>query len=282
MRAFLWMLGALVSFCLMAIGARELAGAIDTFQILFFRSAIGLVVVTLIISLRQQSPLFQTRRFRLHVGRNLFHFCGQYGWFMGIGLLPLAQVFALEFTTPLWTLIIASLVLKESLTVKKSVAVLLGSVGVYLVLNPGREIVSVAALYVIGAAIFYSLAHVSTKALSATDDALTVLFYMCLVQLPIGLLFGASSFVAPTALQWVWLSLIGLTALSAHFCITNAMKTADASVVVTLDFLRLPLIAVVGVAWYGEPFKPMLVLGAALMLAGNLVNIYRPKFKRQP
>lgn len=278
MRAFSWMSGALISFCLMAIGARELAGVISTFQILFVRSVVGLVVVTWVIFQTQRSSLFQTSRFKFHLTRNVFHFFGQYGWFLGIGLLPLAQVFALEFTTPLWTLVFAALFLKESLTFKKSIALVLGSIGVYLILSPGSEIVSPAAAYVIGAAIFYALAHVSTKVLSATDDPLTVLFYMCLIQLPIGLLFGVGGFVAPTLMQWVWLILIGLTALTAHFCITKAMKTTDASVVVTLDFLRLPLIATVGVLVYGEAFKPMLLVGAALMLVGNLINSHKPKF----
>lgn len=277
MPAFLWMSGALLSFSLMAIGARELAGGVSTFQILFFRSLIGLVVIVLVISQTKRRSLFQTRRLKLHVGRNVFHFLGQYGWFLGIGLLPLAQVFALEFTTPIWTLVAASLFLKEPLTRKKILAILLGSVGVYLILNPEANIVNGAALYVIGAAIFYSLAHVSTKSLSSTDDPLTILFYMCLIQLPLGLMLGAHDFVDPTPVQWGWLVLIGITALTAHFCMTNAMKKAEVSVVVTLDFLRLPLISVVGVAFYGEAVQPMLILGAALMLIGNLMNVYKPK-----
>ena len=275
--AFLWMSGALVSFCLMAVGARELAGGISTFQILLIRSLIGLAMVTLLLVRTRRLGLFQTHRFRLHLGRNVFHFFGQYGWFLGIGLLPLARVFALEFTTPLWTLVVASLFLRESFTTRKVVAIALGFAGVCLILNPGRDIVSPAALYVIGAAVCYAVAHVSTKALSTTDDALTILFYMCSVQLPLGLLFSWGNWVVPSPMQWVWLVLIGVTALTAHFCITHAMKLADASVVVTLDFLRLPLIAGVGVAFYNEAFQPMLLIGALLMLAGNLLNVYRPK-----
>lgn len=277
MNAFFWMSGALVSFCLMAVGARELAVAIDTFQILFFRSAIGLLVVSLIIIKTRQKELLRTERFKLHLGRNIFHFCGQYGWFLGIGLLPLAQVFALEFTTPLWTLIIASLFLGESFTLKKSAAIVLGSIGVLLILNPGKEIVNFAALYVIAAAVFYAVSHVSTKALTTTEQPLTILFYMCAIQLPIGLAFGASRFVSPTAIQWVWLTLIGLTALSAHFCISKAMQKSEASIVVTLDFLRLPLIALVGVSLYGETFRPALFAGAMLMLLGNLINLAQSK-----
>lgn len=275
MAAFIWMSGALLSLCLMAIGARELAGGVGTFQILFVRSAIGLLVVSVVILRSGQGTLFRTRKFKIHLGRNVFHFIGQYGWFLGIGVLPLAQVFALEFTTPLWTLIIAALFLKESLTFKKIVAIVLGSSGVYLILNPGADIVHPAALYVLGAAVCFGVAYVSTKALAATDDPLTVLFYMCAIQLPIGLLSCLGRFVLPSLIQWGWLTLVGLTALTAHFCITHAMKKADASVVVTLDFLRVPLISVVGVLFYAEAFNPMLVLGATLMLVGNLINIYK-------
>lgn len=273
------MTGALVSFCLMAIGGRELAGGIHTFQILLSRSVMGLLVVGLLIWRTGQTALFRTQRLPLQIGRNLFHFVGQYGWFLGIGLLPQAQVFAQEFTTPLWTLLIAALFLKETLSARKALAIALGTVGVVLILNPGGDIVSPAALYVLGAAVCYALAHVATKALSTTEDPLTILFYMCLVQLPLGLVLGGGHWVAPTALQWVWLTLIGLSALSAHFCLTHAMKTAEVSVVVTLDFLRLPLIGVLGMALYGEGFKPMLLVGAALMLVCNLVNVYQPRAK---
>lgn len=277
MKAFPWMTGSLASFCLMAIAGRELAGAIDTLQILFCRGLIGLLVVSLIIIQRQRYAALCTARLGLHLGRNVFHFAGQYGWFVGLGLLPLAQVFALEFTTPLWTLLIAFLFLNESLTLRKVVAIVLGSVGVIMMLNLGAASVSAASLYVVGAAVFYSLAFVATKALSATEDPLAILFYMCLIQLPVGLLLGAHSFIAPNPIQWGWLTLIGLTALTGHYCITHAMHSADASVVVTLDFLRLPLITVVGVLFYREPFNPMLLVGAGFMLIGNLINLYTPR-----
>ncbi len=273
------MTGALVSFCLMAIGGRELAGGVNTFQILLTRSVIGLLVVSALILRSGRLERFRTQRAGLHLGRNLFHFAGQYGWFLGLGLLPLAQVFALEFTTPLWTLLIAAVLLKEALSVRKLVAIALGSLGVVVILNPGGEMVQSASLYVLAAAVFYALAHVSTKMLSTTEDPLTVLFYMCLVQLPLGLVLGASRLVMPTAMQWVWLTLIGLTALSAHFCMTHAMKRTEVSVVVTLDFLRLPLIGVVGMLLYAEAFKPLLLAGAALMLLGNLVNLTQPRPK---
>jgi drug/metabolite transporter (DMT)-like permease len=194
----------------------------------------------------------------------------------------LAHVFALEFTVPLWTLIIAALFLKEGITIKKTIAVLFGVAGVLLILKPGIEIVEPASLIVLIAAIGYSVSHVTTKSLSNTEDSLTVLFYMCLIQLPIGFLFAMNDWVLPNLHQCLWLSVIGITALTAHYCITNAMKLAEAGIVVTLDFLRLPLIALVGVIFYNETFEIAVILGASLMFFGNLINLTSSKTKRLP
>ena len=274
MAAFVWMFGSLFSFCVMAVAARELSGQINTAETLFFRSVIGVVLISTLIFRKNDLSLFRTKRIKLHLTRDLCHFVGQYGWFLGIGLLPLAQVFALEFTTPLWTLIIASIFLKEAPTFRKIAAILLGFAGVYLILDPGREIIDSASLIVIVAAIFFSLTFVCSKALTTTEHPLTVLFYMCLIQAPIGLILGLKTFTAPDLVQCGWLLLVGITSLTGHFCISNAMARAEASIVVTLDFLRLPLITAVGVIGYQEAFKPMLVAGAGLMLVGNLMNLY--------
>lgn len=274
-----WMLGTLASFCLMAIGARELSGQMDTFLLLYFRSVIGLLIISLIIVARDELRLFKTQRFKLHSVRNLFHFGGQYGWFLGITLLPLAEVFAIEFTVPLWTAIIAALFLGERFTFKKLCSIVLGITGVMLILQPGIELIDPASFIVLGAAICYAISHSSTKSLSSTESPLTILFMMCLLQLPISLLFSLPYWVLPERQQWLWLSIIGVTALSAHFCMTKAMQFSEVSLVVTMDFLRLPIIAMVGVAFYSESFNLTLIAGAFIILLGNLINLYSPRIK---
>ena len=268
-----WMAGALLSFCVMAIGARELWGSISTFQILFFRSVVGVLVITLIIYKSGDCRLFSTARIKLHTARNVFHFAGQYGWFVGLGLLPLAEVFALEFTVPIWTLIIAAIFLQESITPRKTLAFIFGAAGVYVILKPGSQVISPASTIVLLAALCFAAAYVFTKSLSNTENPLTVVFYMCLIQLPIGMFLSLSNWVFPNPIQWAWLCAVGLTALSAHYCVTSAMKISEAGIVVTLDFLRLPLIAVVGIVFYNEAFDLALVVGAGLMLFGNLINL---------
>lgn len=273
MFAFVWMMGALASFCLMAIGARELSGELSTFQVLFFRSVIGLVCILLVVFFSRNALTFRTQKLGLHIFRNSFHFAGQYGWFVGITLLPLAEVFALEFTVPIWTLIIAAIFIGEKVTWNKVVSVGFGVAGVLVIVQPGRAIVDSASFIVLAAAICYAISHTTTKFLSLTEPPTTIIFYMCLIQLPIGLLFSIRHWMWPADDQWLWLFVIGVTALSAHYCMAKALQLAEVTKVVTLDFLRLPLISLVGVLLYAEKFDISLMIGGALMLIGNLIYI---------
>lgn len=262
----------------MAIGARELSGEIDSSQVMLIRSVVGFAVVTAIITTTGKLSDIQSQKIKLHGTRNLFHFMGQYGWLLGIAALPLAEVFALEFTVPLWTAIIACLWLGEPLSQRKLLSIFLGLIGVVIILKPTSDIFDASAFIVLGAAICYAISHTSTKALASTESPLTILFYMCSIQMPMSLLLNLNGWVSPNSTQWFWLLIIGVTSLTAHFCITKAMQTAEAGVVVILDFLRLPAIGIVGAIAYGEDIDFALFVGALVMLAGNLIAIVR--FKR--
>lgn len=272
--ATLWVIGALTSLCLMAIGARELNSQIGIFQILFFRSIVGLLVLLPIMFLSKKSNFLLPKRIKLHLVRNLFHFAGQYGWFLGIGLLPLTTVFAIEFTVPLWTIIISYFFLKESITVRKVIAVLLGILGVIVIVQPSLEVARYGSLMVLGAAICYAFSHVATKSLSNTENPISIIFMMCLIQAPLGLLLFIEGWTTPAGIQWLWLVIIGVTALSAHYCMTKAMQHAEVTFVVTMDMFRLPLISLIGVLLYAEHFSVALILGMLLIVAGNSVNTY--------
>lgn len=290
---FLWMSGALASFSTLAIGARELSGEISIAQSLFIRSIIGLVFLSGVYFIQSrllkrknvrckqtqdkqiETTLNQPRAnvIKLHLFRNIFHFIAQYGWFFGIGLLPLAEVFALEFTVPIWTLLIASIFLDERVTKNKLLAILFGTLGVLIIVQPGYALIDYASFIVLGSAICFAVAHTTTKSLARTESALTILLFMCIIQLPIGFFLSLSDWVWPQGQQWLWLTVIGLSALSAHYCLAKAMQYAEVTTVMTLDFFRLPLIGLVGVAFYNEAFEVPLLIGGALMLIGNLIGV---------
>ncbi|CAA0107453.1 Riboflavin transporter [BD1-7 clade bacterium] len=273
--AMLWMTGAIASFCALASGGKVLSGIIPTAEILFIRSLMGLLIVSLALFYSGRRSAFKTENMRLQVFRNIFHYAGQYGWFLGFGFLPLAEVFALEFTVPVWTALIASAFLGETISAKKRIAIVLGLVGVLIIVQPGLQIVQPAALIVLAAAFCYAVSHSATKALSAYDSPMTVLFYMCLIQAPMGLVLSVFDWVWPNHVQLLWILMIALTALSAHFCMTKAMQCASVTTVVTMDFMRLPTIMVVGVVFFAERPEISLVIGGLFMLASNLVSVSR-------
>ena len=270
--AALWMSGTLFSFMAMAIGGRQLSGHLTTFQILFFRSLIGLLIIGFLVWRTNWQQIY-TKHFKIHALRNVAHFGGQFGWFYGIAFIPLAEVFALEFTVPVWTAVLATILLGEQITRARVTAITFGVVGVILILRPGLAVVNPASLAVLGSALAYAFSHTLTRKLAQIDTPLTILFYMTLIQLPLGLVTSIFDWTTPTVAMLPWIMVVGVSALSGHYCMARALALADAIVVVPMDFLRLPLIATIGVAIYGEPVNWLVLAGGSVMFAGNLINI---------
>ncbi len=268
------MTGTLFSFSTMAIGGRELSTDLSVVQLLFYRSLIGLLLAAfLLISFGQVKGILRVR-LPAQISRNSFHLIGQYGWFLGISLLPLAQVFALEFTVPLWTLIIAVLFLGERITASKVMSIMLGLGGVVVILRPGMAGYEWSSLIVLLAAIAYACSHSLTKAMAHTHHPAVIVFFMCLIQLPITFCIALFDWGTPqSSKNWWWLLLVAASALSAHFCMSKAMQFAEASSVVAMDFLRLPLIAVLGFLFYQEEVDIWVFAGAGVMLTGNVIGL---------
>ena len=272
MIASLWMTGALLSFMTMALGGRELAGKMSIFEMLFFRSGVGLPII-LVLLWRSGWGQISLANVKLHVARNMAHFGGQYGWFYAIGVIPLAEVFAIEFTTPIWTAVLAMLLLGERLTRARVIAIVLGVTGMLLILRPGVAAINPGSLAALAAALCFAFSIVVTRRLAQKDTALAILFYMAVIQLPPVMIPAFANWVTPTAAMWPWLILIGITGMSAHFCLARAIRLVDATVVAPMDFLRLPLIALLGYVFYGESLDWFVVAGAAVMLTGNFTSI---------
>jgi drug/metabolite transporter (DMT)-like permease len=276
LRGVLWMGGAVFSFSTMAIAARELLAHMGPFQILFVRGLVMMAIVLVIIA-QAKDAVTRTQRLPLHVLRNVIHFGGQYCWVFAIGALPLATVFAVEFTMPVWTAILAALLLGERLTRPRVVMLVLGLVGVLVILRPGFGVFHAASLVALAASLLYAGNMIATKRLSTTESPLAVLFWMSVVQMPLSLLTALPQWVAPPAADLPWMLLIGAGSYTAHYCLTRAFKLADATVVVPIDFVRLPLIAVVGALFYSEAFDPLIIVGAAVIFAGTYYSLSRER-----
>jgi drug/metabolite transporter (DMT)-like permease len=271
------MVGAIASFSLLAVGARAVSPALDTFEIMLFRSGIGLALMVLVLGVLGRLAEARPRRLDVHLGRNLIHFAGQNLWFYALTVLPLAQVFALEFTSPLWVILLAPLFLGERLTARALLAGAIGFTGVLIVARPDFGALHPGLIAAALCAVCFAITSLVTKRLTRSQPVVAILFWLNAFQL----FFSAvvvgwdGQAPVPTSDQLPWLALIGGTGLAAHWCLTSALDAAPASVVMPLDFARLPVIAIVGWAAFGEPLDPLVFGGAALILAGNLLTLRR-------
>ncbi len=277
------MTGALLSFSASAVAVRELGKYLTTFEILSIRSGFGLMVLLILIAmsaeLRRQLAF---KRMGLHLARNSIHFVGTFLWTLAVTLLPFAIVFSLEFTMPVWVALLAIPMLGERMTRSRAGSIVLGFLGVLVIVRPGLASFQPAALLVLAAALAFAVSLIQTKMLTAYVSTFAIIFWMNAMQLPMALAGSDPLFLgkldAGAILPALTLGAVGLT---SHFCLTNAFRAGDATVVVPIDFLRIPLIAAVGWMFYGENVDIFVFAGAALIICGVLWNL-RAELKRPP
>lgn len=273
--AVLWMSGALFAFSATAVAVRALAPSFSVFEILAFRNVAGIaILLTAALVKPILRPHLRPRRMGLHALRNAVHFGATYAWTLGVTLLPLATVFALEFTSPAWVALLAVLLLGEDLTVGRVVAVVFGFAGVLVIVRPGLGTLQPASLIVLASAFGFAATAIATKILTRTESVFSILFWMSAMQLVPNLAGSGHAFwLRAEAHHALPLAAIGIGGLLSHYCLTNAYRIADASMVMPLDFLRIPLIAIVGWWLYAERLDPYVLLVSGLIVTGIVFNL---------
>jgi drug/metabolite transporter (DMT)-like permease len=275
LKAAAWMSVALASFTLIAVAGREAAHGASTLTIMFYRSWMAFAIVLLIVPITGRGfSQFRTPQIRMHGLRSVVHFGAQFSWLYALPLIPLAQLFAIEFTAPLWTALMAPLILRERLTGWRTAAVLLGFTGALIVVRPGSAALNAGTIAALAAAIGFAAHYIITKRLMLRDPAFTVIFYWTLMQTIIASGLILMDFQIPDGKSLAWIFVVAVCGLTAHFGIARAMAHADAIIVTPMDFLRLPLIVMVAAAVYGEPADPLVLVGGALVLIANFLNIW--------
>jgi drug/metabolite transporter (DMT)-like permease len=281
--AALWMTGAIASFSAMALAGREISVELDTFEIMMYRSFTGILLVLAGGALLGRLHEINTARFPVHILRNLAHFTGQNLWFYAVAVIPFAQVFALEFTSPLWVTLLAPLILGERLTRVRTLAALVGFIGILIVARPGASEINAGVMAAAASAVFFATTSVVTKLLTRTATVTCILFWLTVMQAVFGIVTAGydGDIALPSSDALPFVLLIGCAGLLAHLCVTNALAVAPATVVVPFDFLRLPIIALVGMAFYGEPIDIYVFLGAVLIFGANYLNIWTESRRRR-
>lgn len=274
-KAAFWMALSVTSFLGMSIAGRATTAELNVFQVLELRSVIGFLILLPLVLTSGGFAAMRTQRPLAHIARNVVHYSGQAAWLYALTLIPLAVLISIEFTTPIWTAILAVTFLGERLSRPKLAAVVLGLIGVVVIVRPGVGSVDPGHLVVLGAAVCFGISLVMVKSLTRTDTVVRIIFWMLIIQSALGLIPALYVWRTPSLELWPWIVLIAFTGMSSHFCMARALTYADATVISPMDFLRVPLSALAGWLLYHEQIDAFTAGGALLILMGNLLNLQR-------
>lgn len=274
-KAAFWMALSIVSFLTMAVSGRATTSVLGVFQVLELRSVIGFFILLPLVLRSGGFSAMRSRRPWMHIGRNVAHYGGQAAWLYALTLIPLAVLISIEFTTPIWTAILAVSFLGERLSRARLASIVLGLVGVVVIVRPGIETASAGEFIVLAAAIGFGISMVMVKSMTRTDSVVRIIFWMLIIQSILGLAPALYEWRNPPLELWPWILLIAFTGMSSHFCLARALTYADATLISPMDFLRVPLSALIGWMLYNEQIDMFTAAGAGLILMGNLLNLQR-------
>ena len=270
------MTGTIVSFSAMAVSGREISFELDTFEIMMYRSIIGLIIVLLLAKLFKTHREISTQNLSLHFYRNLSHFTGQNLWFYALTLIPFAQLFAFEFSVPLWVMLAAPFLLGERLTNIRIISILVGFIGILIVTRPWLAGLAPGIISAALCAIGFACSVIFTKQLTQKVSITCILFWLTSMQLLMAVICAGydGDISLPSSSNFIWIIIIGIGGLLAHFCITKALQLAPATVVTPIDFCRLPVIAAIGYVFYNEALDIFIIGGAIIIFIANYINIW--------
>jgi drug/metabolite transporter (DMT)-like permease len=271
------MAGWLACIVVMSVAGREATSRLSVFEVMELRSLIGLVLLYPLVRRDGGIRAMRTAHPGRQILRNVVHYAAQCCWLLALTLIPLAQVISIEFTMPIWTAILAVAFLGERMGLWKNTAVVLGLVGVLVIVRPFGGAVSGGQLIALVAAVGYAVSVTLVKSLTRSDRVTVIMFWMVVIQAAVGAVPALAVWQWPSMHVWGWLLVIGFCGTYSHWCLTQALLHADATVVVPMDFLRVPLAALTGWLVYAEGIDLLTALGAALILGGNLLNLKAAK-----
>lgn len=267
-RGALWMLGATTCFAAMAIFIRMLSGKQTAFDITFWRSVFGTLVMLPFMLRGMKEGMFRTKKLPLMGLRAIFTYIAMATYFYAISAINIVDAVALNATIPLWTILLVVLFLPEKVGPRRWAATAVGFAGAMIILRPGFQEIGVASLLALGSAFFYAAAGIVVKVLSRTEPTARVVFYMNLFLVVIAAIPWAVTWNPPQDWESVLLLIgIGIAGTLAHVCVTIAFRHADASFCAPFDFWRLVLVVFAGWLIFDDPGSVWTWIGGIIVFA---------------
>jgi drug/metabolite transporter (DMT)-like permease len=275
-------------FAAMSALVRQLGDVAPIGQMVFFRSAFAIVPVVVVYAIRGElASAVRTGRPLGQLGRGMLSVCGMFTNFSALTRLPLADATAISFASPLITVALAAIVLKERVRIYRWSAVLVGFAGVMVMLIPHLEVgtyaglggtaATVGSLFAVTAAVCNAGTVIQTRRLTQSETTSSIVFYFSLVCAIAGALTLPFAWHSPNARELAALIALGILGGLAHILLTESYRYAAASVVAPFDYSSMLWALLLGYWLFGELPDTLVYAGAVIVAAAGLFVIWRER-----
>jgi drug/metabolite transporter (DMT)-like permease len=268
-------------FAAMHGSIRYVSATVHPFEIALFRNVFAVVVVLPWFYRYGVAPL-RTKRFGLHALRATLNIMAMLSFFYALSITPLSEVTALGFTAPIFTPVLAALVLGEVVRARRWTAIAVGFLGAMIILRPGFETIGLGQMLVLFSSMIWACALLVIKTVGRTDSSATIISYMALLMIPLSLVPALFVWRWPDLGEWCWLVAIGLLGGVAQFCMTESLRQADTAVVMPFDFFKLIWATAIAYLAFGESLDVFTWIGGAVIFGSAIYIAYRERATQSP
>ena len=273
-------IGATLFGSFMGAGVKLLSDELHPIIICFYRCLMGLISITPFVAKNNFNAL-QTDNMRLQIFRALINIISMICWFSAIGMMHFEKATALGFTTPLFTTVLAVLVLGEVIRFHRTAALLLGFVGILIIIRPGYMPFEFGTILMLIASFSFSFVLIFVKKLSATDSSLTIIFYHLLYMTPAFFILSFFYWESINLSQLIVFILMGASGLLSHWCLAQAFKMSDTTFVMPLQFTKLIWASLIGLFIFSEQPDIWTWIGGVIIFISVVYITYREAFKKK-
>jgi len=273
-------IGATLFGSFMGAGVKLLSNDLHPIIICFYRCLMGLIIITPFVA-RNNFKALQTDNMRLQIFRALINIISMICWFSAIGMMHFEKATALGFTTPLFTTVLAVLVLGEVIRFHRTAALLLGFIGILIIIRPGYLPFEFGTILMLIASFSFSFVLIFVKKLSATDSSLTIIFYHLIYMTPVFFILSLFYWENINLNQLIIFTLMGASGLLSHWCLAQAFKMSDTTFVMPLQFTKLIWASLIGLFIFAEQPDIWTWVGGVIIFISVVYITYREAFKKK-
>ena len=265
---------------LMASSVKYLSNDLHPIIICFYRCLMGLILISPLM-IKNNFQALKSKNIKLQFYRAIINIVSMIFWFSAIGMMQFEKAAALGFTTPLFTTILAIIILKEKIRLHRTAALLIGFVGIIAIIRPGYVPLELGAVLILASAFSFSFVLIIIKKLLAIDSSQTIIFYHLLFATPIFFFLSLFYWETVSLNQLLIFTFMGASGLLSHWCFAQAYKLSDTTFIMPLQFTKLIWASLIGFFIFTEHPDMWTWFGGVIIFISVVYIVYREAFKKK-